>query len=298
MSDPLEQVIGLLRPEAVGAKEISAAGSWAVQYVDFGKPAFGAMTQGRCLLQLEGEAPLLLEEGDFLLLPATPTFTFSSLQPAPVQRIDEASSLPRNQVRYGRQDGPPEMRQFGGWFRFGSPDADLLVSLLPRMVLLRGVPRLAQLVRMLGEEAARGDIGRDLILGRLVEILLIEALRAAPSDQTQPGLLQGLADPRIGAALRALHGDIARAWTVPDLAREAGMSRSVFFGRFAALVGSRPMAYLATWRMAVAKDLLRRGGTTLEQVAERVGYGSASTFSTAFSRHMGQPPGRFMKATG
>lgn len=76
------------------------------------------------------------------------------------------------------------------------------------------------------------------------------------------------------------------------------MSRSAFSERCTRMVGTRPMEYLATWRMAVAKDLLRKGGIALDGVAARVGYGSASTFSTAFSRHAGQPPGRFMKKGG
>ena len=159
------------------------------------------------------------------------------------------------------------------------------------------VPLLTQLVRMLGDEAARAEVGRDLILERLAEILLIEALRAAPARTAAPGLLRGLTDPRIAAALRDLHGDIACRWTIPDLARAAGMSRSAFFERFTRLVGMQPMTYLATWRMAVAKDLLRQGGIGLEEVAARVGYGSASAFSTAFSRHSGRPPGRFADET-
>jgi transcriptional regulator GlxA family with amidase domain len=128
-----------------------------------------------------------------------------------------------------------------------------------------------------------------------VEILLIEALRSVPGENARPGLLRGLADPRMAAALRKMHGDAERPWTVTDLAREAGMSRSAFFERFARTVGARPMEYLLTWRMAVAKDLLRTGGIALDEVARRVGYGSASTFSTAFSRSVGMPPGRFMR---
>lgn len=220
----------------------------------------------------------------------------SSLVPGPVQRVAPGVAPPRHEVRYGRQDGPPEMRQFGGWFTFGAPDAGLLVALLPRMIHIRGVSRLAQLVHLLGEEAAREAPGRDLILIRLVEILLIEALRAAPTETAAPGLLRGLADPRIAGALRHLHGDITRAWTVPDRVQAAGMSRSAFFARFTRMVGARPMEYLTTWRMAVARDLLRRGGAALDEVAERVGYGSASTFSPAVSRHPGLPPGWFAKA--
>ena len=298
MSDPLAQVIELLRPRALFSKGISGAGRWAVQYVDFGRPAFAAMLEGRCRLEVEGEDPVVVEAGDFVLLPATPTFTMSGFEPAPLLRLDARAALPAHEVRYGRAEGPPEMRQFGGWFTFGAPDAGLLVSLLPRMIHIRGIPRLTRLVRMLGDEAAREEIGRDLILERLVEILLVEALRAARTQAAQPGLLCGLADPRIAAALRSLHGDTERPWTISDLARAAGMSRSAFFDRFTRMVGMRPMEYLVTWRMAVAKDLLRQGGVRLDDVARQVGYGSASTFSTAFSRHVGQPPGRFMREAG
>ncbi|MGB3389588.1 MAG: AraC family transcriptional regulator [Pseudaminobacter sp.] len=296
MADPLSQVIQLLRPRAVFSKGISGAGRWAVRYAEFGEPGFCAVTEGRCRLAVDGEAAVVLEEGDFVLLPATPAFTMSGFELAPVLRIDpKTTPTPDREVRYGRQDGPPDVRQFGGWFSFNSPDAGLLVSLLPRMIHIRGIPRLTQLVHLVGEEAAREDIGRDLILERLVEILLIEALRATPAGETQPGLLRGLADPRIATALRRMHADVERSWTIPDLAREAGMSRSAFFDRFVRMVGVRPMEYLLSWRMAVAKDLLRGGGIALDEVARRIGYGSASTFSTAFSRHVGLPPGRFMR---
>ena len=156
---------------------------------------------------------------------------------------------------------------------------------------------MAQLVRLLGEEAERDEIGREIILERLVEILLVEALRAASAADARPGLLRGIADPRIASALRQMHGEVERAWTVPELARQAGMSRSAFFDRFLQLVGVRPMEYLMSWRMALAKKLLRGGGMALDEVARRIGYGSASTFSTAFSRHTGVPPGRFMRSS-
>lgn len=295
MSDPLAQIIDLLRPQAVFSKGISAAGRWAVQYVDFGRPAFAAMIEGSCRLTVEGEPSVCVEAGDFVLLPATPTFLMSGFDAAPVHRIDARTSPPQHEVRYGRQDGPPEMRQFGGWFVFGSPDAALLVSLLPRMIHVRGSPRLMQLVRMLGEEAERNDIGREPILERLVGILLIEALRSTSHHSPQPGLLRGLGDPRIAAALHRIHADVRHNWTLPELAKAAGMSRSAFFGRFVRMVGVRPMQYVLDWRMALAKDLLRRGETAIDQVAGQIGYSSASTFSTAFSRHVGVPPGRYMR---
>lgn len=299
-SDPLAQVIALLRPRAIFSKGISGAGRWAVRYTAFGQPGFCAVTEGSCRLAVDGETPVVLEAGDFVLLPATPAFTMSGLEPAPPVLIDALQAAsgqadPQGDVRYGRRDGPADVRQFGGYFAFASPDAALLVSLLPRMIHIRGVPRLTELVRMVGEEAAQENAGRSLILARLVEILLIEALRSVPRDAAQPGLLRGLADDRIAVALRHMHGDTERSWTVEGLALAAGMSRSTFFERFARIVGMRPMEYLQTWRMAVAKDLLSAGTVPLDEVAQRVGYGSASTFSTAFSRHVGMPPGRYMR---
>ena len=261
----------------------------------FGQPGFCAMIEGRCRLAVDGDAPILLEEGDFVLLPATPAFTMASFEPAAPRLVDPRDGAIAA-VRHGRQDGPADVRQFGGYFAFTSPDATLLVSLLPRTIHLRGVPRLSLLVRLLGEEAARDEVGRTLILERLVEVLLIEALRAVPGKEAAPGLLRGLADPRVAVALRLVHADAERPWTVADLARQAGMSRSAFFERFTRTVGIRPMEYLLAWRMAVAKDLLRSGRLSLDDVARRSGYGSPSTFSTAFSRHVGVPPGRFRRS--
>jgi AraC-like DNA-binding protein len=131
------------------------------------------------------------------------------------------------------------------------------------------------------------------VLTRLVELLLIEALRAAPSAHAPPGLLRGLADATLAPAIRHMHDHVSRSWTVGQLARTAALSRSTFCERFTRTVGLPPMEYLLGWRMAVAKDLLRRGDLAIGEVAERVGYGAASTFSTAFSRHVGVPPSRY-----
>jgi AraC-like DNA-binding protein len=184
----------------------------------------------------------------------------------------------------------------GGYFVFDSPDAALLVSLLPTQVHVRGAERLATLVRLIAEESSEQRSGRDLVLTRLVEVLIIEALRWTSGEEAPPGLLRGLADARIARAMRQMHGDPARSWTVEQLANKAGLSRSAFFTHFTRTVGLSPMEYLLAWRMTVAKDLLRRDDVALTEIAERVGYGSASTFSTAFSRYVGQPPGRYARA--
>ncbi len=296
--DPLSEVIALLQPRTVLSKRISGAGRWGVRYSDFGQPSFCAVLEGRCRLAVDGQAEITLETGDFVLLPATPGFVLSGFEPVRPSRVDpKVMTAPAEEVRHGRSGGRPDARLLGGYFVFDSPDAALLVSLLPALVRVRGVERLSMLVQLVGDEAIGRRAGRELVLTRLVEILLIEALRAVPAQDAPAGLLRGLADARIAPAIRQMHGQLTRAWTVAQLARTAGLSRSAFFDRFTRTVGLPPMEYLSGWRMAVARDLLRRRDLGIGEVAERVGYGSASTFSTAFSRHVGQPPGRYARGS-
>ena len=296
MNDPLSEVITLLQPRAVFSRRISGAGRWGVRYSAFGQPSFCAVLEGSCRLTVDGHRPLTLEAGDFVLLSATPGFSMSGFEPVRLERLDpNVTSKVLGEVRHGTRGGRPDVRMLGGWFAFDSPDATLLVSLLPSLVHVRGVERLSILVRLVGEEASERRAARDLVLTRLVEVLLIEALRATPGEDAPPGLLRGLADERLAPAIRQMHGQLGRSWTVALLARTTALSRSAFFERFTRTVGLPPMEYLLAWRMAVAKGLLRREDLGLAEVAERVGYGSASTFSTAFSRHVGRPPGRYAR---
>lgn len=297
MSDPLSEIVALMRPRAVFSKRISGAGRWGVRYSEFGQPGFCAVLEGSCRLVVDGHRPLTLERGDFVLLPATPGFTMSGFEPVTPVRIDpRLTPSPTGEVRHGTRGGRADVRLLGGSFVFDSPDPALLVSLLPTVVHVRGVERLSLLVRFVAEETSTKRSGQELVLARLVELLLIEALRATPGDDAPPGLLRGLADARLAPAMRQMHRQLARPWTVAQLARAAALSRSAFFERFTRTVGVAPMEYLLAWRMAVAKDLLRRGESAIAEVAERVGYGSASTFSTAFTRHVGLPPGRYARA--
>ncbi len=297
MVDPLSEVIALLRPRTVLSKIISGAGRWGVRYADFGQPSFCTVLDGRCRLAVDGHEPITIEAGDFVLLPTTPGFTMTGFKPVTPTFIDpKVSPPPTDDIRHGTQHGEPDVRLLGGFFVCDSPDAALLVSLLPTVVHVRGVERLSTLVQLVGEEARAQRSGRDLVLSRLVEVLLVEALRTIENDSAPPGLLRGLADARLAAAMREMHGHPARAWTMAQLAETAALSRSAFFDRFVRAVGMPPMEYLLAWRMAMAKDLLGHHDIALEEVAERVGYSSASTFSTAFSRHVGQPPGRYARS--
>ncbi|HVK68893.1 MAG TPA: AraC family transcriptional regulator [Polyangium sp.] len=297
MNDPLSEVIALLQPRAVFSKRISGAGRWGVRYAEFGQPSFCVVLEGRCLLAVDGQPPLTLEANDFVLLPATPGFTLSGFEPVTPARIDpKVTPAPTGEVHHGTRGGRPDARLLGGYFVFDSPDAALMVSLLPALVHVRGVERLSILVRLVGDETNEQRSGRDLVLTRLVEVLLIEALRSTSGDDAPPGLLRGLADAQLAPAIRQMHGQLARSWTVAQLAKTAALSRSAFFERFTRTVGLPPMEYLLAWRMAVARDLLRRQELGIAEVAERIGYGSASTFSTAFSRYVGQPPSQYARA--
>jgi transcriptional regulator GlxA family with amidase domain len=205
--------------------------------------------------------------------------------------------LPDGEVRHGDPSGPPEVRMLVGYCVFASPDARLLVPLLPQLVHVRGDPRLSTLVELVRDESRARRPAREVVLERLLEVLLIEALRSTAGTAASPGLLRGLADERLGVAIRRIHESPTRAWTVAQLAREAGLSRSAFFERFGRAVGVAPMEYLLGWRMALAKDLLRRNqAVSVAEVAGQVGYGSASTFSVAFTRHVGLPPTHYARA--
>jgi len=295
--DPLTEVVSLLQPSARFSKVVAGAGSWRVRRADAGLPFYAVVLEGGCRLTVDGQAPLALQAGDFVLVPAAQAFTNSSTVPPPADRPDtQPLQLPDGSYRVGDPEAPPDVRLLVGHCSFGSPDAALLVSLLPGLVHVRDEPRLTALVQLLIDETRRQRPGREEVLARLLEVLLIEALRSAPGTAASPGLVRGLGDARLAAALRGVHGQPARAWTVASMAREAALSRSAFFERFTRAVGMAPMAYLLAWRMALARRLLRDEGLGVAGVAERVGYSSASTFSVAFTRYMGLPPARYGRA--
>ncbi|RYB02858.1 AraC family transcriptional regulator [Lichenibacterium ramalinae] len=288
MPDPLAQVISLLRPSASFSKLVTGSGCWAVR-PPATDPFYGAMLDGGCELSIAGREPLRLGEGDFMLVPAASDFTVTSLGRPPEEVVTEPSEVSPGLFHLGASD-TPDVRMLVGHCAFGSPDAGLLVSLLPNIVVVRGARRLTTLVELLSEEAGADRPGRDAVLSRLLEVLLIEAFRATAEPTAAPGLLRGLADKRLAVALRLIHGETTRPWAIGDLARDCGLSRSTFCDRFRREVGVAPMAYLLGWRMAIARDLLRGTDLTVGEVSRRVGYGSASAFSVAFTRHVGAPP--------
>jgi len=297
MTDPLAEVVSLLKPGVRVTKVVTGAGRWNVQRAETGQPSYCIVLDGRCRLAIEGSPELVLEPGDFVLIPATWNFVMSSMEaPQPHEANLSPVEQGPGQFRLGPQDGVPDVRFIIGHCVFDSPDAALLVSLLPRFVHVRGEARLALLAQLVGDESRQQRPAREVVMARLLEVLLIEALRSTSSAAPSPGLVRALADTRLAQALRRMHAEPARAWTMAELAQEAALSRSAFFERFSRAVGKAPMEYLLAWRMALATGLLRRGAHSIAEVAQQVGYSSASTFSVAFARHVGMPPARYVRA--
>lgn len=296
MSDPYSEIISLLQPQASYSKLVQASGAFCVQRDDVNDAFYCSLLSGRARLQVDGQEALTLSAGDFVLIPAAKWFTFSSVDPPPPegllsQPVEGADGI----FRLGPQDAEADVQQLIGHCTFASPDAELLVSLLPDMVVVRGEGRLAALTGFLRDEARSDRPARSVVLEHLLQVLLIEAFRSATAPDATAGLLHGLADLRIAPTLRAMHASPHRSWTVPELAKKAGLSRSAYFARFNQIVGIAPMAYLLNWRMTLAKHMLRSGRHRVAEVSEKTGYGSASAFSTAFARHVGCPPAQYSK---
>ncbi|ROM69622.1 AraC family transcriptional regulator [Pseudomonas brassicacearum] len=296
MFDPLAEVVTLLQPGASFSKVVSGAGAWRIRRSVYGQPFYCAILEGGCRFSVAGNPTISLKTGDFVLVPAAYDFTMMSLQPMAAEDTDTVpvEVRPRD-IRLGTPDVAADVQLLVGHCTFGSPDAALLVTLLPQLIHVRGERRLTVLVELVTEEARGQRPARDVILAHLLEVLFIEALRSTATEAAPAGLLRGLGDERLAIAIRRIHEFPNRPWTVVQLAREAALSRSTFFERFQQAMGMAPMKYLLTWRMALAKNLLRTQDDSIAEIAQRVGYSSVSAFSVAFTRYTGFTPGRYSR---
>jgi AraC-like DNA-binding protein len=297
-SDPIEAVIGLLRPHTVNAASLHAAGPWAVGFGSFPHVDLGVVARGECWLTLKGVEPVLLREGDFYLLGNPPSYVLSS---APTEQPLDARSLwggtTRGAVRIG-SEAEEDTYLCGGNFLFDDTSARNLLDVLPPLVYVRAAdPRgalLAHLSALLVTEIEGHSVGTSLALDHLAQILFIHMLRAHADRADRPaGWLGALTDGGIGDALRAMHADVAHRWTLKELAGISHMSRSVFAASFKSKIGTSPLEYLIDWRMSLARDALRRETLSISELAYAVGYESESAFSTAFRRVVGSSPKRF-----
>lgn len=297
--DALAALVALLKPQAVAATIVQGAGRWGVRYTKFGHPGYALVLQGTCWLAADGFSATTLETGDFVFFPATPAFTLASdskVKPKPIPPVPSGNQLEK--IFHGDPTKEPEAILLGGYFTFDPVNAPLLLNHLPGMLHIRAsapeIGGITPVVELIRREVLEKRAGQALILSRLVEILLVEALRSAPAGLTATGLLAGLRDSRLAAALRVIHTQTAQPWTLVSLARVSGMSRSAFADRFSRIIGMTPLNYLLQWRLALAKNLLATKQVSVAETALAVGYESASGFSTAFSRETGQSPKEFI----
>lgn len=259
---------------------------------------FHLITEGDCVVELQGEPALRLQAGDAVVFPQGHAHRMASepgLPPARGAPLHEVLSRRPRLLAYG--GGGAKTRLLCGYLACDTRFARLLLAGLPPVlrVNLRGSNAGAWLeasVRYAVAEARSPRPGGAGVLAKLSEVLFIEVLRLWIEQHSagRTGWLAGVGDRIVGAALNALHQRPAHPWTLEELARAAGTSRSVLAERFMQLVGTSPMQYLIQWRMLLAANLLRRSNASLTQIAGDVGYQTDTAFIRAFRREYGTPP--------
>jgi len=263
--------------------------------------AYHVVTAGRCFARIVDGKPIALEAGEVVLFTGGDPHIMSSSPAvsadpttADVLDIAFAGQMPF-QINYGSGAGSTKL--VCGYLACDAQLFNPLIEALPPVIKV-GDPHqgdsgwLAQFIKFALAEISEKRPGGDTVLTKLSELMFIDVLRRY--IETQPlhksGWLTGLRDPMISKALALVHDQPAYHWTIDALARQAGMSRTIFTERFADLVGMPPMHYLAKWRMQVASELLIGGNANLASIAADVGYESEAAFSRAFKRLSGVPP--------
>ncbi|MFR9726123.1 AraC family transcriptional regulator [Streptomyces sp. MS19] len=274
---------------------------WGVRFAPFAGAGFHVVLQGSCWVLPERGEPVLLRVGDIALLPHGTGHGLADDPATPLREAGNPGSLPPAPPPDG---APGATVLLCGAYLLDQDRRHPLLTELPETVHLSSRvgahPELRAVIDLLGAELNRPREGSGAVVPALLDALLLYALRAWHDElrlehPDPAGWAAALHDPAVGAALRAMHQDPGRAWTVRSLAAAAGLSRSPFARRFTALVGSPPLAYLTWWRMTTAAGLLRADDRPVQRVAERVGYVSEFAFAKAFKRAYGVAPGRYRR---
>ena len=284
--DLLSDVLLKLRLRARIFKQGNYCGAWALDATGATGTFLHLIGRGQAWLHYkDGCEPLAVRGGDLVMVP----------------RADwhQLSGTPRRQpgMRSGKTDGGPFTTVLCARVDFEGGWADPILAALPSVMVVRSEDygtsaELHALARLMLVEHEAEAAGRQGVLDRLAEAMFVLVLRHHMSKTPQlKGFLGALKDERVASALAAIHAKPGDGWRVDTLAREAGMSRTAFAERFAALLNITPMQYLAAWRMHVADEMLRGKRTSVAQVAERLGYQTETAFRRAFKRLRGIGPG-------
>jgi AraC-like DNA-binding protein len=272
--------------------------------------AYHVLTEGRCFANIVGQKPIAIEAGDVIVFTRCDPHVLSSspgmrTDPAAAEMIDGATrtQLPFT-VRLGDglgdglgDAGAVSAKLVCGYLACDAQPFNPLLDHLPPVITARDsaadeTPWLGQFIRLATAESTDKRAGGETVLAKLSELMFIEVVRRHLADMPpeQAGWLAGLRDPFVGKALSLLHARPERDWTIEQLAKDVGLSRSVLAERFADLVGMPPMHYLARWRMQIAAGLLNSGNTGMATIAAEIGYASEAAFSRAFKKMVGVPP--------
>jgi AraC family transcriptional regulator, activator of mtrCDE len=294
INDLLSEFLVQARVHAGVFASPSVCGAWRINTTGMHRLGFHLVARGMCWLHMRGfAAPEPLRAGDLLMVSGDQWHVLSPEieLDGDDTRMPEDGSGPRTDLICGSISCP-------------DPMADALFNSLPHFIMLRTAEgdadtRLETLARLMAAEAQSDDKGRQVVLDRLADILLVMVLRHVMRlGLVRSGLLAALADPRLSRALAALHADPGADWTLASLAGRAGMARTAFAQRFAAITGDTPMNYLATWRMQQADRLLRDRRLSVAQVADQLGYSTEAAFRRAFKRIRGVGPGEVRRLPG
>lgn len=297
-ADPLSDVLSILKPRSYIAGGFDLGGAWSIQFNAHSGIKCYALMSGACFLDVEGVAEAVpLEGGDCVLLPNGRRFRITNnlrLAPASLEDL----RLEDWHGGIATLNGGGDAMLLGGHFAFDGAQADMLMAAMPPVVLLRRDVEKAEMrwaLERMRQELTERQPGSALVAQHLAHMLLVQALRLYIADGVgrEVGWLFALADRQLAAAINAVHADPGRSWTLPDLAKQAGMSRSDFAKKFKATVGSPPIEYMTRWRMLLAGERLRDCLVSVTQIATTLGYASEAAFSTAFKRVMGCSPRRY-----
>jgi AraC-like DNA-binding protein len=264
---------------------------------------FHLVTEGRCYVRL-GDETTALAAGDIVMLPhGDEHYLGNGVGAAVVEGESDLHKLLTRQIALETFGGGGEPTHFVcGYLACDARRMRPVLAGLPRVVRVRlrddvAGTWLENTIRHSVTQATAGAPGSDVILRRLAEVLFVEALRryvvALPPGLT--GWLAGAADPAVGRALAAMHRRTAHAWTLAEIAREAGLSRSALTERFTRYLGQSPMNYFADWRLELAAETLRTTNLGVVEVAAQVGYESGAAFNRAFKRRFALPPARYRR---
>ncbi|YBV94548.1 AraC family transcriptional regulator (plasmid) [Phyllobacteriaceae bacterium JZ32] len=299
--DPLSEIFALLKPRSYITAGFDAGGRWALTLDDLaGRIKCYAVLKGTCWLSPgDDNASVRLNAGDCFVLPSGRQVKIGSDPTAEPRRASEVLD-PNRSGEIVTYNGGGDVYLVGSRFEVSGRHAEMLLRTLPPLIQVKtsgDQARLRWSIELMMEEFREARPGASLVAQQLSHMMLVQALRLylAEGSRSETGWLAALSDPQMSKAIAAMHRDPAFPWTLQELARHVGMSRSAFAQRFRERVGETPITYLTRWRMTLAGERLTNSRDTVAQVAASFGYTSEHAFNTAFRRTMGCSPRRYAK---